>query len=158
VVKLYVVRHANAGSRSDWDGPDRLRPLSEKGRLQAEGIAKELADQDVRLLVSSPSVRCVQTLEPLGARGLALPVVVDDRLDEGSGGKEALELVLEMRVPVAAICSHGDVIPDLLDALRVQDTKHHGPMQWAKASTWELKLDGDRAVKARYRPPPDRHG
>jgi 8-oxo-dGTP diphosphatase len=151
-VKLFVVRHANAGSRSDWGGPDRLRPLSDKGWRQAEGIADALAESDVRRLVSSPSVRCVQTLEPLSRR-IGLPVEQDERLDEGSSGKEALELVLELDVPVAAICSHGDVIPDLLDAVRLQDAKHKGSVQWAKASIWELKLDGDRAVKARYIPP-----
>jgi hypothetical protein len=30
---LLVVRHADAGHKASWDGPDMLRPLSPLGRL-----------------------------------------------------------------------------------------------------------------------------
>jgi phosphohistidine phosphatase SixA len=30
---LLVVRHADAGDKSTWEGPDRLRPLSPSGQL-----------------------------------------------------------------------------------------------------------------------------
>ena len=41
---LLVVRHADAGTKASWDGPDRLRPLSPVGRLQAEGLVVRLED------------------------------------------------------------------------------------------------------------------
>lgn len=151
-VKLFVVRHGNAGSRSEWAESDRTRPLSPKGWRQAAGIADSLADEGIKRLVSSPATRCIETLEPLAKR-LGLPIEQDERLLEGARVDDAMALLRELDGDTVALCSHGDVIPDLLDALRVRDAKHKGPMLWAKGSTWELKIDGDRATKARYMPP-----
>ena len=78
-MKLYLVRHTHAGSRSSWDGPDTERPLTTKGHRQAAAIGQELAGVGVTALVSSPYRRCIQTLEPL-ATHLALPVVSDARV------------------------------------------------------------------------------
>ena len=64
--KLYVVRHADAGHRAGPGQPDEGRTLSERGRRQADGLRDELADAGITRLVASPSVRCVQTLVPLG--------------------------------------------------------------------------------------------
>ena len=36
---LYLVRHAKAGSRHDFDGSDRDRPLTNSGRRQASALA-----------------------------------------------------------------------------------------------------------------------
>src|SRR5690349_6431607 len=84
VGKLYVVRHADAGQRSQWDGPDSSRPLSHGGERQADGLADILAEDGITRLLASPFTRCVQTLEPLGKR-LGLPVEADERLAEGTG-------------------------------------------------------------------------
>jgi phosphohistidine phosphatase SixA len=62
---LYVVRHAHAGSRSAWLEDDRLRPLSDKGRLQAKAIAERIVPLGPSVLLTSPYLRCQQTLEPL---------------------------------------------------------------------------------------------
>ena len=40
---ILLVRHARAGSRKDWDGPDEKRPLSKKGRRQADGRSPGLS-------------------------------------------------------------------------------------------------------------------
>jgi phosphohistidine phosphatase SixA len=156
-MRLYVVRHAHAGSRSSWDGPDAARPLSKKGRRQAAGIADALVEAGISRLVSSPAARCVQTLEPLGER-LGLGVDADGRLLEGATGSEARTLADELCTvngQAVAVCSHGDVIPELLRELR-----HHGgtriddPFLWPKASTWTVTWDGQRWTSARYSPPP----
>jgi len=94
-MKLYVVRHAHAGSRSAWEGPEDERPLTRRGHKQADGIADHLSGVGLSRLVSSPSVRCVQTLEPL-ADQLGLRVDADDRLLEGAGGDQALVLAAEL--------------------------------------------------------------
>ena len=65
---IHLVRHARAGSRSRWKGDDSLRPLSKVGRTQADGIAKRLANEPVDLIVSSPYLRCVDTVAPLVER------------------------------------------------------------------------------------------
>ena len=55
-----------------------------------------------------------------------------------------------------ALCSHGDVIPRVLEHLVVHDGLDlgHDP-RWAKASMWVLEDDGERVVKAFYLEPPD---
>lgn len=103
-----LIRHASAGDRDDWAGDDFHRPLDKKGRRQAEEIAAVLGTEDVRRVVSSPYVRCVQTVEPLAA-ALGLEVERDERLAEGAGFS-AQELVEEDGV---VACTHGDVIHDL---------------------------------------------
>ncbi|MEO7571043.1 MAG: phosphoglycerate mutase family protein [Acidimicrobiales bacterium] len=151
--KLYVVRHADAGHRGGQHEPDEQRSLSERGERQADGLGKQLADAGITRLLASPSLRCQQTLAPLGGR-LELAVEVDDRLNEGQGAAGALAVAEEMRDTNAVLCSHGDVIPDLLDALVAGGTRLKGELRWQKASTWVLSWDGDHLVKGRYLPPP----
>ena len=155
-MRLYVVRHAHAGGRSSWDGPDETRPLTNRGRLQAEAIADNLRSAGVTRLVSSPYRRCTQTLDPLAAR-LGLAVESDPRLGEGAGGDRALALADELRKEpeAAVVCSHGDVVPELLRIFKATTARFRDPFIWPKGSTWVVTWDGGRWSKARYIPPPD---
>lgn len=150
---LYVVRHAHAGSRDQADGPDHLRPLSERGERQAQALIEVLGEAGITRLVSSPYTRCMQTLEPLAA-ALGLAVEADGRLAEGSGFGPALALAEELAGETAVVCSHGDVIPDLLEALVRRGMELQDPARWPKGSTWVLTRDDEGFVKARYLPPP----
>jgi 8-oxo-dGTP diphosphatase len=113
-VIVYLVRHARAGHRESWEGDDdRLRPLDERGQRQAEGLVAQLADRDFSRILSSPYVRCVQSVEPLAeARGLSVESV--DELAEGAGVATALELFRRLDAPVVASV-HGDLAEALLD-------------------------------------------
>ena len=62
---LLVVRHADTGDQRSWTGPDRLRPLSPAGRRQAEGLVFRLEDYPVDRILSCPTLRCQQTVQPL---------------------------------------------------------------------------------------------
>ena len=104
-----LLRHASAGDRDDWDGDDRLRPLDGRGRRQAAALVELLSPIEVRRVVSSPYVRCVETVEPLAA-ALGLPVEQDQRLAEGAG-RAALEVLREQGV---VGCTHGDVVEAVL--------------------------------------------
>ncbi len=138
---LYVVRHAKAGDRSKWQGPDELRPLSAGGWRQAEALADWLAPRCTQTLISSPYVRCMQTLQPL-ATMLGVEVTADARLAEGREFDGALELLLT--VPDGAVlCSHGDVIPDTINALERRGCMFHTEPDWRKASVWELVRTAD---------------
>jgi 8-oxo-dGTP diphosphatase len=64
----YLVRHAHAGDKHTWTGPDPLRPLSEPGRREAHGLLTQLRDYPITRILSSPAVRCLQTVEPLAQR------------------------------------------------------------------------------------------
>jgi 8-oxo-(d)GTP phosphatase len=110
---VYLVRHARAGHRPSWEGDDRLRPLDERGRRQAEALVGQLAGRDLVRIVSSPAVRCVDTVIPLAeARGLAVELA--DALFEGAGSRAALELLGGGGEPAVA-CVHGDLVEELLD-------------------------------------------
>lgn len=154
---LYLIRHADAGDRGAWVGEDRLRPLSKKGRRQSDRIAGRLQGEGITRLISSASTRCIETLEPL-AQATGLSVETDARLYEGSDGPAALEVADELRHlgDTAALCSHGDVIPDLLSELRILGTTFHHTLTWPKASTWVLvSSNGHHWTDAHFVPRPD---
>src|SRR6202011_635594 len=92
----YVVRHAKAGDRGEWTGDDRMRPLTKSGQRQAEGLANLLDRQPIDKILSSGYLRCVQTVEPLGARR-QLPVEPVKELEEGAGGESVGRLVQKVR-------------------------------------------------------------
>ena len=115
-MKIFLVRHASAGKRSEWEGDDSLRPLDERGRQQADRLVDELEHAQFEHITSSPYVRCVETVEPLAAaRGLALEE--DDALAEGAGPDAALELFSGLGNDLVA-CVHGDLVEALLGSKR----------------------------------------
>jgi 8-oxo-dGTP diphosphatase len=117
-------------------------------------LAERLVGEAVSGLWSSPYVRCVQTLEPLGV-ALDLAVRAEDRLGEGIAFGDVLTLLDE--VPDGAVlCSHGDVIPDLVHALVRRGTKVLTTPDWRKGAMWVLDAPGaDRSIAtARVEPPP----
>jgi phosphohistidine phosphatase SixA len=148
---VFVVRHAKAGSRRKWDGDDTLRPLSRHGRSEADGLVALLGGSEVTRVLTSPYTRCVQTVEPL-AKALGVDVEIEAGLTEGADWTHALELAEHATAPIV-LCSHGDVIGDLMHHL----SKRGVPLdddRIEKGSTWVLQVDGGDVVKARYLPPP----
>lgn len=152
---LYLVRHAKAGERRGWTEDDQLRPLSTAGWKQARSLADRLEAEHPTTLVSSPYVRCVQTLEPLAER-LGVKVAVDERITEGAAFERSLELLDELD-DGSVLCSHGDVIPALLDALIRRGLEVRSSPDWRKASTWVIRRKkSGRYTTARVWPPPGR--
>jgi 8-oxo-dGTP diphosphatase len=153
VGQLYLVRHAKAGERRLWHADDIDRPLSKKGWKQSEAVGKRLERLDPSILLSSPYVRCVQTLEPLGRR-TKQSVKTDPRLTEDEPVEPVLGLLTE--VPAGAVlCSHGDIIPATIEALKGTGTEVRTPVDWRKASVWVLKRNKrGRIVTATVWPPP----
>lgn len=154
-MQIYLVRHAHAGSKSSWGGHDRARPLSKRGRRQADGIADLLAGAPIDRLLSSPARRCVETLEPLAER-LGIAVEGDPRLEEGARPTDALSLADELRDSGAhvVVCSHGDVIPDLLRSVRDLGARIDDDLVSPKASTWVIGTRHGRWSSVHYLPPP----
>ncbi|MGZ8753499.1 MAG: SixA phosphatase family protein [Acidimicrobiia bacterium] len=150
---VWVVRHAKAGSRRAWSGEDARRPLSKPGRRQADALGELLASASFDRIVSSPFVRCRETVEPLAASA-KLEVALDERLAEGAGPYGALSLVREAAPIGGVLCSHGDVIPELLARLERSGIDLGDDPRCEKGSVWALELDGQHVVSARYLPPP----
>ena len=151
---VYLVRHASAGTRDDADPDDGERILDATGHLQAERLAEWLRHEDVRLVVSSPLRRCIQTVEPL-AKLLDLPVVADDRLAEGTDLDLSWGLLEETAAGTGdvVVCSHGDVIPDLVRRLQGRGMQIPGRSGCAKGSAWVLQhWDGERFATGLYTP------
>jgi 8-oxo-dGTP diphosphatase len=154
VVRLFLIRHAKAGSRQRWTGEDRVRPLSESGIRQAKsllGVLEPFGAAKISRVLSSPYTRCVETVVPL-ADQLGLTVEAVDALAEGKG-PEALALarhLLERGIGVA-LCSHGDVVPEVLSGL-VEGLPD--PLPNAKGSTWVVDWGVGRPT-ARYLSAPD---
>lgn len=137
---LFLVRHGKAGDRCDNRADDLVRPLSKKGWAQAEDlVAPLLAAQASAALFASPYLRCMQTLMPL-ADHFQVAVVADERLGEGS----SIATVIDMLASVpdgSVLCSHGDVIPDVISTLQRRGCEIANRPNWTKGSVWMLKRD-----------------
>jgi 8-oxo-dGTP diphosphatase len=151
-VTVYLVRHAKAGSRRNWSGKDSQRPLSKPGRRQADEIAALLADAAITRIASSPFVRCVQTVEPLAA-AVGVPVDVSDALAEAAPLADAADLLDKLAREQSVLCSHGDMIGDLLMHLADHGVRL-GDFRLEKGSVWVLDTEDGRVTGARYVPPP----
>lgn len=157
---VLLVRHARAGSRNQWAGDDRLRPLDDCGWAQADGLVRLMAHFDPTIIVSADVLRCEQTVEPVAASlGLSVrlePILSADGYPDHEG--DAMRLVRTTGEPhqCVVICSQGEVIPDLLARLATEDdVELPAPPGGRKGSLWALEFQGARAVSAEYFAPPD---
>jgi 8-oxo-dGTP diphosphatase len=150
----YLIRHAKAGNRMAWEQPDELRPLTRAGMRQAEAIAEQFAAQPIGRVISSPAVRCVQTVEPLAVR-LGLALERELTLMEGEGPVAAGRLAISASNGSAvAVCTHGDVIWELLAELDAAGVPLSPGMPAKKGSIWVLQVSGGVVVEGTYLPPP----
>ncbi|KKX99656.1 MULTISPECIES: NUDIX hydrolase [Microbacterium] len=118
---VIALRHAKATPRSEWDGSDASRPLTDRGRKQAKSIVGPLRAFGVRRIVSSDAVRCVETVTPL-ARALDRKIVKTEKIsqDAWEDGDSDLRSVVGRRIRAgkpAVVCSHGPVLPGLLSEI-----------------------------------------
>ena len=150
---FYVVRHAKAGSRSHWTGDDRKRPLSRKGRKQAEELVDLLEDFKIRAIYSSPYLRCVQTVEPL-ARELRFEIALAPELAEGRGLRGLYRFFDDPKLGAAVLCTHGDLVWELVEDLTNRRVLPAFREDFDKGSTWAVEVEGGAPVRARYIPAP----
>lgn len=149
---VYLVRHAHAGRKALWPGPDIARPLTAAGRQQAAGLIDRLRGYPVNRILSSPANRCLQTVQPLaGHRGLRIEVA--DALADDSSAHGVLELIEDKTLSGAVLCTHGEVIARIFKRLRAEGLELGPQPRWAKGSTWVLDRDGGRVSDASYLEP-----
>ena len=125
--------------------------MSRNGRAQAKALAEQLAHRDIAHVLTSPYTRCIETVAPL-AHELGVDVEIDNVLAEGADWSYALALIEQSTAPVV-LCSHGDVIGDLMHHLDQRGVPLDDD-RIEKGSTWVLQVEGGEVVKARYLPPP----
>lgn len=150
---IYLVRHAKAGKRQLWTGPDEERPITRRGRRQARRLVERFHGLEVRRVVSSPYVRCVQTVEPL-ARSRGLRVEHASELAEGVELAEALDFVLSLEAAPIVLCGHGREIQALVKEFEAAGAYVEGSRGLAKGSVWVLERRDGRIASTRYLPAP----
>jgi phosphohistidine phosphatase SixA len=96
---------------------------------------------DVGDILSSPYVRCVETLEPLADR-LGCSVERTDALAEGAPIDSVLRL-LEQVPPRSVLCTHGDVMHDVMEHVAFADSIRGGSDRLAKGVVWVMQRGGD---------------
>ena len=142
-----LVRHAKAGKRGQWPGPDAERPLEGAGTADARALCDLLSLFRPTGVVSATPTRCQQTVAPLG-----LPVATDAVFDETAAPPAATAALREIagRGGVSIVCSQGDLIPPVLATL----TGRANPrFTTPKGAGWVLSFAGDRLINHEYLTP-----
>jgi 8-oxo-dGTP diphosphatase len=144
-MEVHLVRHACAGRKGDWPGPDVSRPLDEVGRAQARDLADHLDGVPIRRLLASPAARCVQTLDEVAVRhGLVLETTAVLAAD---ADPELLQQALaDPALADAVLCTHGETLKALLpllrrSATRVQADADDDGRLLLKGSVWTLTVE-----------------
>jgi 8-oxo-dGTP diphosphatase len=150
---MVLVRHGHAGTKEGWAGDDRLRPLDARGQRQAKHLVGVLVPMQPTRVISSPYLRCRQTMEPVEAE-TGLVVEVDDALTPNAG-PHALRLIRTLSSSELSgrivLCTHGEVIGDVLTALAREDKvalSRRTP--GLKGCAWVLDFHRSKVATARY--------
>jgi len=146
-----LVRHAKAGSREDYDGDDRQRPLDPRGRRQADALENVLVLFGAHRLHAADRLRCVQTLEPL-AQTLRTDIALEPALteeayaDDPDAAYERLTMIAAQDLPVRVVCSQGGAIAPLMQrwssdaGIPLPESKNR------KGSVWIVTMRGETPV------------
>jgi phosphohistidine phosphatase SixA len=104
-----LLRRADAQPRAEWLGVEEWRGLSPRGRAQADTLVSRLSALRVRRVLSSPSLRCRQTVVPL-ARSLDVDVEVCPELSHQAPVDRLHALLEDAATEGAVFCTHREVL------------------------------------------------
>ena len=150
---IYLFRHGVAGNRLKWEGDDRERKLTKKGKRQAQAVADYLADRGIERIVTSPFDRCVQSVKPL-AKMIKAEIEVDHALAEGPDIDAAYNLIDSLVGYNSVLCSHGDVIPAVINRMMWAGLSIESRFYCSKGSIWEINAEMGKFTIGHYVPPP----
>jgi len=154
VRRVLYVRHAKAADRRGWQGDDQLRPLTRKGRRQAESLVPALAAYRPGSVAAALPERCVDTVSPL-ADALGLEVVTDPNLGDAVlefSPRTAIEsLAKACSAKVSVVASQGDAIPAVVQGLAADAGFEIDDFRAKKASVWVLHVaENEQLLGADY--------
>jgi 8-oxo-dGTP pyrophosphatase MutT (NUDIX family)/phosphohistidine phosphatase SixA len=118
---LIVLRHAQARTRTGWKGNDLERPLTKPGEVQAHKLEPLLGAYGVKNVLTSPAMRCAQTVETY-ARSIKALMEVDDRLAEETKPARvdrSVATAVDRKGPLV-ICTHRPTLPWVFESLRLE--------------------------------------
>lgn len=141
-VSVLLVRHGTAGSRKAWVGDDRLRPLDQRGKLQADELVEKLSFYPIKRILSSGFLRCTQTVEPLASR-LGIEIEIAKELEEGANPADLKALVNTLEGEVVVLSTHGGASETLLGQTAANK----------KGGVWLIRQKKAKLKPMRYLPP-----
>jgi 8-oxo-dGTP diphosphatase len=154
---VLLVRHAKAGKKANWPGPDQVRPLSPAGREQAAALRVLLPLFGPQRVHAADRVRCVDTVVGV-ADDLGVPVAIEPALiepayeaDPDTVLRRFIAITREPGTPV--VCSQGGVIPGLIRTLAEKSDLELSTIPCKKGSTWVLSFSAtkpQRLLAAHY--------
>lgn len=151
--RVLYVRHAKAHAREGWAGDDDLRPLSKKGRRQAELLVSGLSGYRPEAISSAVPVRCEHTAAPI-AEDLGLDVASDANLGDAGWAADSDAAVdafhAATTAPVSMVVGQGTVIPGVLARVAGEHGVEIEDMRVKKSSTWVLHFAGDKLLGLDY--------
>lgn len=150
--RIYLVRHAWAGNKTEWAKRDWQRPLDRNGMRQARRLALDLEIHPITRVITSHYKRCVDTVRPLAAM-LGITLERDKRLGAQSDAATAIAAFRELNGESAVVSSHGEVIGDVITTLDAQGIPLDGPREWRKGSMWVLTTRKGKIKSGTYLPP-----
>ncbi len=117
---LVVLRHGKAAPRKD-DVDDLERPLTSVGATRAKELVPVLASYGVGRVVSSPALRCAQTVEPF-AHSISTFIEIDERLSEDTSASLVQRSVMSMldRKRPVVLSTHRPTLPWVFEAIGVE--------------------------------------
>jgi phosphohistidine phosphatase SixA len=147
-----LVRHADAGLRSEWRGSDEWRGLTDAGHGQARAIVRMIGDLPVERILSSPSLRCRQTVVPL-ALARALDVEPCWQLGAYVPAEDMVALLADPGTASAVVCTHRESLQALFEHLAgTYQMAAEAVEPMAKGAVWILRgpVGGPQAPRLDY--------
>ncbi|CAD6003794.1 DNA mismatch repair protein MutT [Agreia sp. COWG] len=115
---IIALRHAKAIPAFDFDGRDSLRPLTQRGLLEARSVVQGLLAFGPTLLRTSTALRCQQTIAPtaeaLGLVAKKTDALSQDAFEEGTSDIRTLVGKRVRKRVTSILCSHGPVLPQIM--------------------------------------------
>ena len=118
---IIIARHTKAKPRANWSAAEDERPLAGTGKRQALALARLLTAWEPSRVLSSPWLRCVQTVAPY-VNEYSLTVKEKKSLSEAGAERhpkrtaKTIASLFEKGTP-ALVCTHRPVLPVVLDAV-----------------------------------------
>lgn len=156
-MRIVVVRHGQAEAKKGRRETDADRPLVARGRRQADRLAKVIGRGKPIRVISSPALRCVQTVQPFSEKR-HLTVELSEKLskDAGLAAAELCRHLLSSEADdsTVVLCTHREVLVVLLPQLSREfghKLGHRPP--GAKGGAWVLRFRSGTIDKVDYHPP-----
>jgi phosphohistidine phosphatase SixA len=142
-MRLTIVRHAFAGQKRGWTRPDLERPLDAVGRQQAIALVALLGRRVTRI-VTSPAVRCIQTVTPF-AEVLGVDIELWPRIGPDGLSSDLSMCFVDDAFDGAVVCTHGELLQPLAERVDIsrlaRGQKIKRDTLLTKGSAWRLHID-----------------